>query len=318
MRLLTFLAPGCLAVLLGACPAPAQDAVPEPQGTAPGPTTPELIEDLRILSIVNAFQPTRDQSSKLAAVAQAGKEGLAAIDTEVKAKLDQQRDRLRAAREKVLRGEATPRDTEELLAIATQAAQNTRSQKTEALIVTLASRVRSILSREQAELIGNELAPNFDQPWRRYSRLLAGTTPAGARGGGGGGGGRMPVDPGKWLKELRDLRVDSAEGDPNVEIEDFGKKLSRGLPANSPLFQQAFNQGRTLATQVLAMPPNVFNQRELELARFVARQELDTRNQQRILEGKPTESFDPYRWLVEEVMLSPRAAADFRDRAAGR
>lgn len=314
MRLVTCLATGCLAAMLGLVPAAAQDPAPEPPGAPAGPTTLELIEDLRILSIINAFQPTRDQSTRLAAVAATGKEGLTAIEAEVKAKLDSQRDRLRAAREKLVRGGPTPSTTDELLAITSQAAQNTRAQKTESLILTLANRVRTILTREQVDFVANELAPSFDQPWRRYARLLPGPAPPAARGNTTGG--RMPVDPGKWLKELRDLRIDSAEGDPNVEIEDFGKKLSRGLPSNSPLFQQAFNQGRALATQVLAMPPNVFSQREFELARFVAKQELDTRNQQRVLEGKPTESFDSYRWLVEEVMLSPRAAAAFRDRAA--
>ena len=168
------------------------------------------------------------------------------------------------------------------------------------------------LGMDLLKRIETDLAPTFDQPWRRYGRVLSGPTMATR------GSGKMPSDPGKWLKELRDLRIDSAEGDPAHEIEDFGKKLTRGLPAGSSLSEQSATQARAFAAQVLAMPPDVFRQREAELARLAAKQELVTRNRQRVFEGKPVETFDPYRWLVEEVMLSPRAAVDFRDRAAAR
>src|SRR5688572_29535862 len=82
-------------VLLAALPVAAEDLAP---------TTPELIEDLRILSIINVVKPTRDQSTKLAAVAASAKAGLDAIEAEAKAKLEKERERLLAAREKVLRG----------------------------------------------------------------------------------------------------------------------------------------------------------------------------------------------------------------------
>lgn len=301
-----------LAAMLGVAPAAAQDPAPPPPAALAKPTTLELIEDLRILSILNVLQPTRDQSTRLAAVAATGKDGLAAIDAEVKAALDHQRERLLVAREKVLRGGVTPQFTEAQLAGATQGARATRAQKLEALIVNLTDRVRRILTPEQAARIENELAPTADQPWRQYARVINGP-PAPAR-----GAGRLPADPGWWLKELRDLRVDSAQGDPQVEIQDFGKKLTRGLPGNAPIAQDAATQGRAFATAVLAMPPNEFSQREWELARMAAKQELITRNQQRVMDGKPIEAFDPYRWLAEMVMLSPRAATDLRDRAAAR
>lgn len=310
MRLRLYMLSGSLTLLLGLSPAAAQ--APASQGPSSGPATIELIEDLRIFSILNVLRPTRDQSTRLAAVAQAGKEGLGAIEVEVKAKLDAQRERLLAARAKAVRGGAAPQETDTLLAMAGRTAETTRAQKTEALIVSLAARVRRILTPEQAESIETDLAPSFDQPWRRYSRVLTGTGTA-AR-----GSSRMPADPGKWLKELRDLRIDSAEGDPAYEVQDFAKKLTRGLPNRAPHFEEAVAQGRAFATQVLAMPPNVFNQREGELARMAAKQELDTRNRQRVLEGKLIETFDPARWLVEEVVLSPRAAVDFRERAGSK
>lgn len=310
MRLLRWLLSGTLAAVLGWCPAAAQEARTGAPEAPPGPTTLELVEDLRILSILNVLEPTRDQSTRLAAVAVSGKDGLAAIEAEVKEKLEQQRDRLLAARDRVLRGGVTPPSTDSQLAAASQSAEATRSYKTEQLIGTLAARVRRILTPEQAAQIENDLAPTADQAWRQYARALTGPAAA-AR-----GGGRMPADPGKWLHELRDLRVDSAEGNPAFEVEDFAKKLTRGLPASAPHFEQSFSQARTFASQVLAMPPNEFSQREWELARMAAKQELETRNMQRVFEGKPIETFDPYRWFVEVVMLSPRAAANFRDRAA--
>jgi hypothetical protein len=273
------------------------------------PRTAELIEDLRVLSIVNALEPTREQTGKLAAVAGSGKEGLAAIDAEAETKLEAQRARLAAEKTKLLRGGGISAATDSRFTEAVEFVERTRAQKTETLIQSLAVRVRKILTREQERRIEEELAPSFDQPWRRYARVLNGP-------GSSGKTGRMTVDPGWWLHELRDLRIDSAEGDPKVEINDFGRKFTRGLPPGSPLAEQAASRARAFATQVLAMPPDTFRQREGELARITAKQELGTRNEQNRLEGKPIEVFDPARWLVEQVLLSPRAEVDLRDRAA--
>lgn len=308
-RTARYLVPFGLAVLLAI---PLGLTATAAETTASGPEAVELIEDLRILSILHVLAPTRDQSTKLAAVAVSAQEGLAAVEAAADAKLDPQRDRLASAREKARRGTAAPASTDAQLATAIQLAETTRAQKTEALIGTLTIRVRRILTPEQAQRIEEELAPSLDQPWRRYSRLLSGPGAASR------GRSRMPSDPGKWLGELRDLRIDSAEGDPQHEVADFGKKLTTGLRPGTPLYEQSVAQARAFATQVLAMPPGVFQQQERVLAKRVAKQELTTRNQQNVLDGKPIEVFDPYRWLVEEVMLSPRAAIDFRDRAAVR
>ncbi len=309
MRLLTCLLSGCLT--LGLAPAAAQDPAPGSPPAPGAPATIELVEDLRILSILNVLQPTRDQSTKLAAVALAGKEGLADIEADAKGRLDQQRERLLAARQQLLRGGVASSATDLQLASASQAAQSVRTQKTESLILAMAARVRRLLTPEQAHLVEDELAPTADQPWRRYARVLGG--PAAGR-----TGGRMPADPGRWLNELRDLRVDSAEGDPGYEVQDFARKLTRGLPSTAPHYEESIAQGRAFATQVLAMPEDLFKQREWDLAKLAAKQELETRNRQRTLEGKALEIFDPARWLVEEVMLSPRAETDLRDRAAAR
>lgn len=309
MRLATRILTGFLGAQLVIGPAMAQEAAPARGGTAPSAL--ELIEDLRILTLLNVLQPTREQSERLAEVAAVGRASLAAIDAEVKSKLDSQRERLLSARERVLRGAETPPATDAQLMFASRAAEATRAQKTEALIGALIGRVRRILTPQQALRIESDLAPTLEQPWRKYARVLSGPAPPAAR-----GSARLPADPGRWLKELRDLRIDSAEGDPKFEVEDFAKKLTRGLRTGTPLFDQSYGQARTFAAQVLALPPPVFDQREIDLARVAARQELETRNQQRVLEGKPTESFDAYRWFVEEVLFSPRAATDLRERAA--
>lgn len=310
---------GALLASVALGPVAAQQAVPpsDPRSA----TTLELIEDLRILSIANTLQLNRDQSSRLASLATATKDRLATIDADYKKTLEKERDRALAAREKALRGDPASPTSDTQLAGATQAAEGTRAQKTEQLIQSVESSVRRILSVQQAQLIESELAPNADQPWRRYARMATGPAaaapPAGPRGTAGNAA-RLPVDPAKWLHELRDLRIDSAEGDPAFEVEDFAKKMTTGLPKNAPDFEQTFAAARTLASQVLTMPPDVFGQREWQLARMIAKQELDTRNQQRINQGKPIEVFDPYRWFVEQVMLSPRAATDLKDRAAAR
>ena len=302
MRRLTGLFLLSLALLLGT------GAVRAQAPAAPGePRTVDLIEDLRLLSLVNALEPTRDQTTKLAAVAGTAKEGLAAIDAEVDTKLEPQRPRLSAEKTKVLRGGGISPTTEARFTETSDFVDRLRAQKTELLIQSLTVRVRKILTAEQERRIEEELAPSFNQPWRRYARMLNG--PAGT-----GKSGRMPVDPGWWLNELRDLRVDSAEGDPKVEIVDFGKKFTRGLPAGSPLAGAAAGRARSFATQVLAMPPDAFRQREGELARLTAKQELGARNEQNRLDGKPVETFDPARWLVEQVLLSPRAEVDLRER----
>lgn len=275
---------------------------------ASGPEAVELLEDLRLLSILNELSPTAEQARQLAAVAQSAREGLAGVEAAAEAKLEGQRGRLTAAREKARRGGVDLPGADPQLAAAIQLAETTRAQRLESLIGTLTVRVRRILTPEQAQRIEDELAPSTDQSWRRYGRLLSGP--------GAPSRSRMPSDPGKWLGELRDLRIDSAEGDPKHEIEDFGRKLTTGLRPGTPLYEQSVAQARAFATQVLAMSPGAFQQQERALAKQVARQELATRNQQNVLDGKPVEVFDPYRWFVEEVILSPRAATDLRDRAA--
>lgn len=308
----SWLAP--VVVMLMGCSSAGAQSPPEKSSGTQNPTAIELIEDLRVLSILNGLSPTREQSSKLAQVATAGREGLTAIDAEVKEKFSAHRERLLAARERMLRGGVAPAATDQLLLNTGGLAQKLRAQKTESLIRELSLRLRTILTAEQAVRIEEELAPTAEQPWRGYGQLISGAL--GERKSGGAS--RMPSDPGKWLKELRDLRIDSASGDPQEEIRDFEKKLSKGLPTGSPLQQQAAAQARAFAIQVLAMPPDVFARREWELARMSSRQELSARNQQHALDGKTAEVFDPYRWLVEEVLLSPRAAVDLRDRAAAR
>jgi len=278
--------------------------------TRPSPSTAEVAEDLRILSILNVLNPTRDQSTRLSAVAESGRAGIAQIDAEVDARVDQIRDGLLAARQMVLRGGAVPRGTEETIINTNQQAASIRATRTETLVQNLAARVRRILTTEQGNLIEAELAPGFEQDWRRY-----GGSPGGTAGGVRPSGDKMPVDPGWWLKELRDLRIDSAEGDPAHEVQDFGKKITRGIRPGTPHFEQAMSQGMQFASQVLQLPQNIFLQRERELARMAAKQQLEVRNQQRILEGKTVEVFDPFRWLVEEVLLSPRAAGALKDRA---
>lgn len=305
MRRMLLLAAGLL--LLGAASVRGDD--PAPPHPEPGPV--ELIEDLRVLSLVNGIHPTRDQLNRLALVAETAREDLARLDARLKARLQKVRPELRDAREKLLRGGSTPANADSQLSAARLAIETTRTAHLETLIQDLTARVQRILTAEQAALIENELAPSFNQPWRQYAQMLGNPRP------GSRSAARLPADPGKWLGELRDLRVDSAEGDPSVEIRDFGKKMTRGIPEGSPLYAASVRQAEAFATQVLAMPQNVFQQRERELARLVARQELATRNQQREAEGKPAERFDPYRWFVEEVLLSPRAATDLRDRAVG-
>jgi hypothetical protein len=294
------------------CPAAEPESSMPPAKAAaapPVPTTLELIEDLRILSIVNPLQPRREQIRRLAALATGAAETLSAMEADAEKVLEQQRDRLLAARKQGLRGAPTAPETDGRVGAAGEAAESARARKLEQLIVRLTAQVRAILTPEQAATIENDLAPTGDQPWRRYARVLSGP-PAPPR-----GALRMPADPGKWLNELRDLRIDSAEGDPAFEVQDFAKKLTTGLRPGTPLFEQAFAQARAFASDVLAMPPLDFSNREWELARLAAKQELATRNQQRAADGRTAESFDPYRWLVEAVMLSPRAAPTLRERA---
>jgi hypothetical protein len=281
-----------------------------PPSPPPKPTAVELVEDLRILSLVNALHPTQDQNARLAEVAQSAKDELERLDEELKQRLEKERDRLAEARSRLLRGGTTPATTDAQLASASANIQSTRAARVETLLQNLTAKVQRILTPQQAALIESDLAPSFDQPWRGYARVIGGPSGAGSR-----NSVRLLADPGKWLQELRDLRTDSAEGDPKTEIEDFGKKMSRGLTPGTTLYDQTVAQAKTFATQVLSLPSNVFAQREAELARLVAKQELNTRNEQRAAQGKPVERFDTYRWFVEEVIVSPRASTDLRDRS---
>lgn len=296
---------GLVALLLSGSAAAGQTLPP----AAPAASkTVEVLEDLRILSILNTLQPTREQLTRLIAVAETGGDGIAAIDTEAKAPLNRQREVLLAAREELLHGgRASAADAQ--IASAGQAAEAGRAQKTEGLITTMAQRVQTILTPEQARRIESELAPTGDQPWRLYSRGITGPSASKA------GSARLPSDPGTWLKELRNLRAQAAAGDVPAEVQSFTRKVTRGLRSGTPLFDKVATEARALAGQALSLPPTAFNQREWSLARAAAKMELDARNQQRLADGKPAESFDASRWLVEQVLLSPRAVANLRDRA---
>jgi hypothetical protein len=295
-------------VLLLASPAAPQTASPAPP--VPGKTA-ELLEDLRVLALVNALEPSRDQLNRLAEVAETGKTGVAALEVDVKGTLDRQREALLAAREALLRGDGAPSAADAQIASAGRSAEATRAQKLDALIVSLAQRVHAILTPEQARRIESDLAPVGDQPWRLYGRGAGGAaalTTAGTR---------LSSDPGTWRTELRTLRARAATGDPQAELEAFTRKLTAGVRSGTPLFDQSATQARAIAAQALALSPAAFTQREWALARTAAKLKQDARNQQRHADGKEPETFDADRWLVEQVMLSPRTAATLRGRADG-
>jgi hypothetical protein len=272
------------------------------------PKVPELAEDLRLLAILNALQPAPEQWKELASVAATGKEKLAVIEAGARSTLDQQRAPLLAARELLLRGQNPPAEVDARLAGASQAAEAARAQKLEELIAALSARVGAVLTPAQARRVEEELAPVADQPWRRYARGPAAPALPNAA--------RLPSDPARWVKELRDLRTLAVQGDPQRVVDAFAKKLAAGAKGGTPLSDQALAQARALAAQALALPPMAFAQREWTLARQAAKQELETRNTQRLQDGKPTLTFDAHRWLVEQVLLSPRAATVISERAA--
>jgi len=298
-----------LALVWVCSPMAAHASSPAGPATATAPKTPEALEDLRILALINALQPTREQLTQLAALAGAGREGMAAREAEVKRILDRQRPTLLAAREALLRGHQAAPTLDTQITSAGQLGEEARAQKTDALIASLAQRVRAILSPEQVRVIELELAPTGDQPWRLYSRGVSGpsVTPPGST--------RLPSDPGTWRKELRDLRARAAVGNPQAELEAFSKKLTRGLRSGTPLFDQSAAQARAFATQALSLPPAAYHQQEWALSTAVAKLGRDALNQQRSAEGKQIEVFAADRWLVEQVLLSPRAASTFLDRA---
>ena len=299
-----------LVVALGAIQPAAAEAPPATMPAAVANVkTVAALEDLRILAIINALGPTRDQLVRLAAVAESGREGVSAIDAEAKTVLDRQRETLLAAREALVHGGAASPAVDAQISAAGQSAEETRTRKTDALVASLAQRVRAILTPEQVRLIESELAPTGDQPWRLYGRGVSG--PAGAK----PGSARLPSDPGTWRKELRDLRTRAAAGNPPAEADAFVKKLTRGLRSGTPLFDQAAAQARAFANQALSLPPAAYSRREWSLAKAVAQLNLDALNQQRSGDGKESETFAADRWLVEQVLLSPRAAANLQARA---
>jgi hypothetical protein len=304
MRLLAVWFPGLLALTVAVGGTAAQTLARDP---APATGTKELVQDLRILTILNVLAPTAEQSTRLAEVAAAGSAGASAIEAEFKFRLEQQRAALETAREALVRGDSLPMGFDAQILSASQATESLKAQRAEALVASLTMRVRGILTPEQADRIEHDLAPTADQPWRRYA--------AGGPASLGSGAGRLPSDPGKWLKDLRDLRNAAAAGDPQAAVDGFVKKLTRGLRSNTPLLDQSTAAARAIAAQAIQMPPLAFSRQEWVLARRAAKQDLEARNQQRHLEGKSTEVFDPARWLVEQVLLSSRAEMDLRERA---
>lgn len=300
---------GLVIVLEAVHPAAAQAPPAAVPAAVPDTNTVGALEDLRVLAIINALEPTREQLNRLTAVAESGREGVSAINAEAKTVLDRQRETLLTARERLVHGGVASPAVDAQVSAAGQSAEETRTRKTEALVASLAQRVRAILTPEQARLIESELAPTGDQPWRLYARGVSG--PAGVK----MGSARLPSDPGTWRKELRDLRTRAAAGNPQAEADAFVKKLTRGLRSGTPLFDQAAAQARAFASQALSLAPAAYSQREWSLARAVAQLNLDALTQQRSGDGKERATFAADRWLVEQVLLSPRAVANLQARA---
>lgn len=297
---------GCAALLLAPRPAPCQQPAPS---TPAGTKTVELLEDLRLLALLNPLELTSDQCARLHSVAATARAGAAAIDAEAKAALERQREPLLAARDLLLQGERTPPAAESGLLSAAQGVEAARAQKTEALLAELARRVHAILTPEQARRIEADLAPTGDQPWRLYARGASGSTSPRP------GTARLPGDPGTWVKELRDLRARAARGEAPAAAQAFIRRLTRGVRAGTALFDQTGSQAKSLGEQALALSPTAFARREWALAQAASRIEQEARNQQRLADGKPVEQFDADRWLVEQVLLSPRAVELLQERS---
>lgn len=291
--------------LLSAQPALGQ----QPSPTVPaGRRTAELFEELRLLALLNPLELSDEQWSRLLPLAETARDGVTAIEGETKLALERQRSGLLAAREALLRGGELPATADSALTSQAQGVEALRVQKTEALLAGLAQRIHTLLTPEQEHRIETDLAPTGDQPWRLYARGAASTARALPNTL------RLPSDPGTWVKELRDLRAQAARGEAPTAVQAFVRKLTRGLRAGTPLAEQSDTRARTLAGQVLSLSPAVFSRQEWTLAQAAARMEVESRNQQRVGDGKAAERFEAARWLAQQVLLSPRAADVIRER----
>jgi hypothetical protein len=273
------------------------------------PTTVDLIEDIRLLTLLKRLALTPEQSGRLAELADTARTRLREIKEGETRRLDNARETIAAGRAALLQGEDLSDRLENRIEDAQEAAEREREAQRKTLIQMLAGHVREIFKADQETILhdmvrlpppavvlasGNSGAAARQSPYANFPDPR-----------------RAADDVKEMLEDMDDLR--QASGTPKFEREvaDFREKFTRGFDPVSLEFGHAEAQAEAFVTRVAALPAEAYARQRVSFAVHVARAEQEGK----VRERQARLASDPFSWFVEKALLSERAAPVLREKA---
>ncbi len=271
---------------------------------APATETPaaDLIEDLRLLQILNAASITREQARRLEPLAAEARATLDRLAGEERAALDRLGMPVATARQRLLQRALVDDPVFEQIRQAAEANEERRRQGTETLVSALVRRLQSLLSGVQVERIRETMSAMAGDTWppgslRRLYRSAA----------------KEEEDLQRVALDLEKLRAAAGTPEAEAQLQRFLRSLVRDAEPESREHQARLVGARALAQQVLSLPPAGFERRRLELAAAADRLLQSAMETDRLKRAFGAAS-EPYRWFATQVLLSPRARVVFREK----
>jgi hypothetical protein len=269
------------------------------------PSAAEVLEDLRLLTILNTLTLSQKQVSQLAGLAEAARKKMEAAEAQQRTQSDKLRDQLLALRRAMLKGTGSSWSrAEQAVRFQETASRIAGRRQADDLITSLAPKVRAILTDEQAgeiQALATEIAAQ-----QAVVRVRADAQdPATAE--------RMQR---KITGLLDKVRSANAGKDRDKALKKLTGRMVAGLDPQSPTYQQQTQAVRALAEHAAVLSPEDFNQVKGELARSALPLAQQAMEQDAVRRAYDAPAVDPYRWFVEQVLLSPRAPTVLADKRA--
>ena len=277
-------------------------------GTSPAVAAAEtssadLVDDLRLLQILNAAGISRGQAKQMEPLAADGRTALRQVEQESRAATDRLHGELQAARSRLLQGTGTDDPVFEQVRLAREAGEEIRKRRTEALVTGLSGRLQRIVNGIQAERLRELMAAGAGQPWPPETLYVPQRSAA-----------KRDEDLERMVLDLERLRASAGTPDAETQLQRFLRGLVRDAEPPSPEHRSRLAAAQSLARQALSLPPAAFDRRKLELGAASDRLLQAAMESDRLTRAYGTS--DVYRWFVTHVLLNPRAAVVLREKAA--
>jgi hypothetical protein len=287
---------------------PVQGAAAGPAGAAPAggqekdASTPQLVEDLRLLQVLNTAGISADQARRLEPLAVEARAKLDQIAGEERAALDRLAQAIAAARQRLLQGAAADDPVFEQIRQSAATREETRNRRTEALVTALSTRLRGVLGMNQVERVRELMAASAGQSWPPGSLRPLARSAA-----------KRDEDIQRLILDLEALRASAGTPEGERLLQKLLRSLVRDADPQSREHQARLTAAQAIVQRALSLPPGAFEQRKVELAAAADRQLQSALETDRLARAYGSVS-DPYRWFVTQVLVSPRATVVLREK----